>query len=160
MYEIVIKMMITPIVKHNPEKYKCKVGYCQFAGCNEHIAYNRALPLSNELCICHYYPIEKRRQQLMKIKDNPKQLSDFLAKFNSNDTKFTYIIDGITIRVNDEFDFCYKWYLYKGFDVQSCLFVAYTYDLPECNLFDLILTSLQRDIIMHIRSKKLKMIKR
>jgi hypothetical protein len=152
-------MIITPIIKHNPYKHLPKGGCCLFAGCGKHIAYNRALSLSIELCPNHFQQIEKRKEQLSKIKKNQNGLIHYLEKFNSdNKGRFTYVIDDKIFKVENEFDFCYQWLLYRGFDVRSCLYVAGTFDLPECNLFDLVVTSLQRDIIKHIRQKKLRMV--
>lgn len=152
-------MIITPIIKHNPEKHQQKGGYCLFAGCDRHIAYNRALSPSVELCFEHFDQIERRQNQLTKIKENPTKLIKYLERFhNDNKWRFTYVIGTKTFKIQNEFDFCYQWLLYRGFDVKSCLFVAKTFDLPECNLFDLVVTSLQRDIIKHIRQKKLRMV--
>lgn len=149
-------MEITPLIMHNISGRKPKPGRCSFAGCKEHLQINTFNPSKNQVCQKHKIQIEQRRGELRYVMTKMQdELKSYFAHFVQKPDNFLYHFknENITFSVCSQFEFCYHWFIYTCWnDVESCLCIDGVYDVQSCNVFDLICTAVQRDIIKNIKS--------
>lgn len=111
------------------------------------------------MCPKHKNLVEQRRSELRFVFNRmASELTSYFARFVQRDKKLLYKYDGIYFSACCENEFMYHWFLYtKWFDIESCLQINGTYDLPsQGHIFDLIFTAVQHDVIKNIKNKCLK----
>lgn len=145
-------MEIIPLVKHSNKRIRD--GKCHFAGCKNDLLHFFAHDKCN-LCPTHKNLVEQKRGEVrFTFNRMSSELTDYFAHFVPRDKKLLYKYDGIYFSACCENEFMYHWFLYtKWFDIESCVQINGTYDLPQCIIFDLIFTAVQHDVIKNIKNK-------
>ncbi len=163
-----MSIIITPLVRVKVQK--TKDNYCSFVDCQkkleeQYIVGNSYDPLDLELCPCHKHRINQGLGSIERVFTDSTEWGYFWREVKYTFTKtpkgsetIVYKYKDMTFSVTTGEELVWEWFnkTDRWKDAKKCLYVGNTWQNPDCMIYFVIMSCIQRDLIAALKKGDIK----